>query len=105
MTRTRCAWLSPMNTLPSLSTHKPCSRASWHLSGSPSGPSPSVPVPAMSSSVPRFMSTMRTLWLSVSARYTLPLGATAMPFGPDNVASFAGPPWPVKPFFPVPAMC
>ena len=35
---------------------------------------------------------------------SLPSPSIAMPFGPHNVASLAGPPLPVKPFSPVPAM-
>ena len=68
--RTRRRWFSesPTKTEPSASTQMPCGRARPHLSGSPSGPSPFSPVPQMSSNVPFFTSTMRTLWLSVSAR-------------------------------------
>ena len=56
-TRTRWSSLPPMNTAPSLSTNTPWGRASLQASGSPSGPSPFVPVPARSSTVPFFMST------------------------------------------------
>ena len=45
-----------------------------HSSGSPSGPSPFSPVPAMSSSLPVFASIIRTLWLSVVGEIDVAVG-------------------------------
>ena len=43
-------------------------------------------------------------WDSVSTSQALPWASTATPLGPLRVASLAGPPLPVNPFFPFPAM-
>jgi hypothetical protein len=58
-TRTRFASLSPMKIEPSASTKIPCSRFIAQASGSPSGPSPRMPVPATVDTVPSRNETLR----------------------------------------------
>ena len=89
----RIRWFSVslMNIPPLASTQIPCGRASCVFNGSQSRASPGWPVPATSSMVPRATSSRRIAWFSVSARYTFPSRATAIFFGPDKVASLAGP--------------
>ena len=64
------------------------------------------PLAPLRNIVPLLRSMRRMTWFSVSATLTpFEAASSAMPLGPLNVASLAGPPSPVKPRLPVPATC
>ena len=71
---------------------------------SPSPLNPLCPVPATVRITPVFISILRTTWFIMSTTKRSPALSKRISWGKLKVASMAGPPSPVKPFFPLPAM-
>src|SRR5437764_638988 len=93
-----------MYTLPAASTATSLGILnSAEVAGPPSPLNPSLPLPAIVVMVPA-VSTLRIRRFPASAMYTLPAGSTATPLGSYNEAEVAGPPSPLNPCLPLPAM-
>src|SRR5881296_1293217 len=95
---------SAMYTFPAGSTATPTGKLnSAEVAGPPSPLNPSLPLPAIVVMIPA-VSTLRIRRFPASAMYTLPAGSTATPLGSYNEAEVAGPPSPLNPCLPLPAM-
>lgn len=87
------------------STNRPHARMNCAAVASPSSPlKPGIPVPATRVMIPLAKSTTRTRGVDDSLTYNFPLSSNARRSGPLIFAKIAGPPSPVDPHEPVPAI-